>query len=157
MNGLRRAMKVAQSGPALPRVGAKRKAYVRALAYSCKTFLIGCKQAVTGPFAVDSFPSLRSRSHPISQLRTVPENREQLQPPNMALPVYTIEDLKKHTTEKSCWLVVKGKVHDVTEFLEEHPGGFDIILNSTGDSPAVSQLRHVHVEAPPWRANRRKN
>ncbi|PNW71559.1 hypothetical protein CHLRE_16g659350v5 [Chlamydomonas reinhardtii] len=45
---------------------------------------------------------------------------------------YGVADLKQHTTEKSCWLVVHGKVYDVTEFLEEHPGGYDIILTSTG-------------------------
>jgi cytochrome b involved in lipid metabolism len=46
--------------------------------------------------------------------------------------VYKLEDLKKNNTEKSCWLAVNGKVYDVTTFLEEHPGGYDIILSSTG-------------------------
>eukprot|EP01025_Chloroclados_australasicus_P055872 TRINITY_DN6861_c0_g2_i1.p1 TRINITY_DN6861_c0_g2~~TRINITY_DN6861_c0_g2_i1.p1 ORF type:complete len:142 (-),score=19.66 TRINITY_DN6861_c0_g2_i1:233-658(-) len=46
--------------------------------------------------------------------------------------VYTVEDLKQHTDEKSCYLAIHGKVYDVTEFLEEHPGGYDIILQSTG-------------------------
>ena len=46
--------------------------------------------------------------------------------------VIALEECKLHTTEKTCWIVVHGKVYDVTDFLEEHPGGFDIILNSTG-------------------------
>ncbi|GLI63197.1 hypothetical protein VaNZ11_006096 [Volvox africanus] len=50
----------------------------------------------------------------------------------MSLKVYSLSDVKAHTSDKSCWLVVHGKVYDVTEFLEEHPGGFDIILSSTG-------------------------
>ncbi|GLC45486.1 hypothetical protein PLESTM_001740900 [Pleodorina starrii] len=50
----------------------------------------------------------------------------------MSTKVYTLADVKAHTTDKSCWLVVHGKVYDVTEFLEEHPGGYDIILTSTG-------------------------
>lgn len=45
---------------------------------------------------------------------------------------YTVADLKAHTTEQSCYLLVHGKVHDVTDFLDEHPGGYDIILNTTG-------------------------
>ncbi len=36
---------------------------------------------------------------------------------------YTLTDLKAHTTEKSCFLLVHGKVYDVTDFLDEHPGG----------------------------------
>lgn len=54
--------------------------------------------------------------------------------PSMAdsLKVIPAEDLKQHTSETSCWLLVNGKVYDVTEFLEEHPGGYDIILQSAG-------------------------
>ncbi|GBF89854.1 cytochrome b5 [Raphidocelis subcapitata] len=49
-----------------------------------------------------------------------------------AKPVYTLEDCKKHVSDKDCWLVVHGKVYDVTAFLEEHPGGYDVILTSSG-------------------------
>lgn len=48
------------------------------------------------------------------------------------LRVISLDEIKQHTTDKSCWLVVHGKVYDVTDFLEEHPGGYDIILTSTG-------------------------
>jgi cytochrome b involved in lipid metabolism len=54
--------------------------------------------------------------------------------------VYKLEDLKKNNTEKSCWLAVNGKVYDVTTFLEEHPGGYDIILSSTGAVVVLWQL-----------------
>lgn len=46
--------------------------------------------------------------------------------------VVTLDECKKHMTQKSCWIVIHGKVYDVTTFLEEHPGGFDIIITSTG-------------------------
>ncbi|KIY98883.1 cytochrome b5 [Monoraphidium neglectum] len=45
---------------------------------------------------------------------------------------YTIDDCKQHVSDKDCWLVVHGKVYDVTSFLEEHPGGYDVILTSSG-------------------------
>jgi len=45
---------------------------------------------------------------------------------------FTVEDLKQHTTETDCYLALNGKVYDITEFLDEHPGGYDIILNATG-------------------------
>jgi len=45
---------------------------------------------------------------------------------------YTLTDLKANTTEKSCYLLIDEKVYNVTEFLDEHPGGYDIILNTTG-------------------------
>jgi hypothetical protein len=46
--------------------------------------------------------------------------------------LYTLADLKAHATETSCWILVHGRVYDVTAFLEEHPGGFDIIISNTG-------------------------
>ena len=45
----------------------------------------------------------------------------------------TLEDCKSHNKEEDCWLVISGKVYDVTEFLDEHPGGFDIVLAATGN------------------------
>ncbi len=44
----------------------------------------------------------------------------------------SLEECRQHTTEQDCWLVVHGKVYDITTFLDEHPGGFDIILANTG-------------------------
>lgn len=35
---------------------------------------------------------------------------------------YTLEELKEHTTESDCWLAIHGKVYNVTDFLDEHPG-----------------------------------
>lgn len=49
-----------------------------------------------------------------------------------ASAVYSAEDVRKHNTDKSCWIAVHGEVFDVTEFLEEHPGGYDIIVASSG-------------------------
>eukprot|EP00775_Hariotina_reticulata_P009184 gene9184-9350_t len=45
---------------------------------------------------------------------------------------FSLEECKQHTSDKDCWLVVHGKVYNVTDFLEEHPGGYDIILTSAG-------------------------
>lgn len=49
-----------------------------------------------------------------------------------ASAVYSAEDVRPHNTDKSCWIAVHGEVYDVTEFLEEHPGGYDIIVASSG-------------------------
>ncbi|EIE18666.1 cytochrome b5 [Coccomyxa subellipsoidea C-169] len=46
--------------------------------------------------------------------------------------LYSVKDLKQHTTEDDCWIAISGRVYDVTHFLDEHPGGFDIIVTNTG-------------------------
>jgi cytochrome b involved in lipid metabolism len=49
-----------------------------------------------------------------------------------AAKVFSAEEVRAHNTDKSCWLAVHGEVFDVTDFLEEHPGGYDIIVASSG-------------------------
>eukprot|EP00958_Prasinococcus_capsulatus_P010685 scaffold1042_cov401-Prasinococcus_capsulatus_cf.AAC.12 len=44
---------------------------------------------------------------------------------------YTKEEVAKHDKRDDCWIIVDGKVYDVTDYVEEHPGG-DAILNNAG-------------------------
>ena len=48
------------------------------------------------------------------------------------MPTYTLEELKKHKSKDSCWLLIHGKIYDVTQFAEEHPGGEEILFESGG-------------------------
>ncbi|XP_009151679.1 cytochrome B5 [Brassica rapa] len=46
--------------------------------------------------------------------------------------VFTLEEVSQHTSNQDCWIVIDGKVYDVTKFLDDHPGGDEVILTSTG-------------------------
>ncbi|VDO18476.1 unnamed protein product [Heligmosomoides polygyrus] len=45
---------------------------------------------------------------------------------------FTLEDVAAHNSEDSAWLVIRGKVYDVTKFLDDHPGGSDVLLEQVG-------------------------
>ncbi len=47
-------------------------------------------------------------------------------------PLLTYEEISKHNTEKDCWIVVNGKAYDVTDFLDDHPGGPAVVLEAAG-------------------------
>ncbi|KAG9047846.1 fatty acid alpha-hydroxylase [Tulasnella sp. UAMH 9824] len=49
-----------------------------------------------------------------------------------AVRIFTREDLVNHNNTSSCWISRNGKVYDVTSFLQDHPGGDDLILNYAG-------------------------
>ncbi|KAG9042290.1 Cytochrome b2, mitochondrial precursor [Serendipita sp. 407] len=42
------------------------------------------------------------------------------------------EEVKRHNTAESCWVIINGIVYDVTEFLDVHPGGRHVILKAAG-------------------------
>nr|AAT84458.1 cytochrome b5 isoform Cb5-A [Vernicia fordii] len=46
--------------------------------------------------------------------------------------IHKFEDVKVHNKIKDCWLIISGKVYDVTPFMEDHPGGDEVLLSSTG-------------------------
>ena len=48
------------------------------------------------------------------------------------LPVYTWLKVAEHTSKDSCWLVMEGKVYDVTEYLDDHPGTSFPLLKYAG-------------------------
>lgn len=45
---------------------------------------------------------------------------------------YTRADVAKRNTSKQCWVTYKGFVYDITEFLEDHPGGDDVVMEYAG-------------------------
>jgi len=46
--------------------------------------------------------------------------------------VYTEDAVKKHNTVQDCWVILHGKVYDVTKYLPLHPGGKQLIFRSAG-------------------------
>jgi len=44
----------------------------------------------------------------------------------------TLEELKSHKDSKSLWIAIHDSVYDVTKFLEEHPGGEEVLLEQAG-------------------------
>uniref|UniRef100_A0AC34QUL2 Ubiquitin carboxyl-terminal hydrolase n=1 Tax=Panagrolaimus sp. JU765 TaxID=591449 RepID=A0AC34QUL2_9BILA len=48
------------------------------------------------------------------------------------LKIYPHEEVSKHNSTSSLWIVVDDKVYDVTKFLLEHPGGEEVLLDAGG-------------------------
>eukprot|EP01080_Neovahlkampfia_damariscottae_P007587 gene7587-11910_t len=43
-----------------------------------------------------------------------------------------LSEIKKHNQIDDCWTIFRGKVYDITRYLEYHPGGIDILMSGAG-------------------------
>ena len=50
----------------------------------------------------------------------------------------SMDELAKHNSSSSCWLLISGKIYDVTTFLTQHPGGAREILKNCGTDATVA-------------------
>ncbi|XP_047322626.1 cytochrome b5 [Impatiens glandulifera] len=46
--------------------------------------------------------------------------------------LYSMEEVAQHNSKEDCWIVIDGKVYEVSSYLDEHPGGDEVILQATG-------------------------
>eukprot|EP00743_Colponemidia_sp_Colp-15_P001945 GILK01002117.1.p1 GENE.GILK01002117.1~~GILK01002117.1.p1 ORF type:complete len:685 (+),score=76.20 GILK01002117.1:99-2057(+) len=56
--------------------------------------------------------------------------------------IYTWEDVTKHDKPEDCWVVIHGKVYDLTEWVPLHPGGSVIYDGAGGDCTSMWESYH---------------
>lgn len=70
--------------------------------------------------------------------------------PSRNLPVILSSEIASHNSSKSCYVTLGSNVYDVTSFLDDHPGGGDLILKYGGkdvEQIMKDEISHVHSEA----------
>ena len=63
--------------------------------------------------------------------------------PARTLPTIPLDDVQSHNTKDSCYVTIGERVFDVTDFVEDHPGGGDLILEYAGKD--VKEIMNDHV------------
>jgi len=51
-----------------------------------------------------------------------------------SLPAYSAAQVAAHCTRDDVWVVIRGLVYDVTPFVDDHPGGDEILKHAGGDA-----------------------
>ncbi|KAI0602478.1 FMN-dependent dehydrogenase-domain-containing protein [Biscogniauxia sp. FL1348] len=56
---------------------------------------------------------------------------------------WKLSDVSEHKSQDDCWIILHGKVYDITSFLPKHPGGRDLLLQNAGqDASRAFDLVH---------------
>ena len=66
--------------------------------------------------------------------------------PNSSLKTFTWEELSKHNTPDDAYVAVRGSVYDITNFINRHPGGEDVLLMVAGKD--ATQVRKTIAMIP---------
>ena len=70
--------------------------------------------------------------------------------PGRTLPTLPSAEVAAHNTARSCYVTIGTKVYDITDFLDDHPGGGDLILEYGGrdvQEAMEDEVSHAHSEA----------
>eukprot|EP00611_Tribonema_gayanum_P013836 TRINITY_DN25059_c0_g1_i1.p1 TRINITY_DN25059_c0_g1~~TRINITY_DN25059_c0_g1_i1.p1 ORF type:complete len:507 (-),score=108.53 TRINITY_DN25059_c0_g1_i1:413-1861(-) len=63
--------------------------------------------------------------------------------------VYTWQEVAKHNTAQSAWVIVGSKVYDLTSWVDNHPGGREVLLLMAGrDATAAFESYHPFTDKP---------
>ena len=67
---------------------------------------------------------------------------------------YTYADVAMHASAEDCWIVVAGRIYDVTRYLRSHPGGDETITLWCGKESTVAYETEDGVGTHSTRADR---
>jgi 4-hydroxysphinganine ceramide fatty acyl 2-hydroxylase len=70
--------------------------------------------------------------------------------PSRTLPTFLCAELAKHNTNKSCYVTIGTRVFDVTDFIDSHPGGGELVLEYGGKDVTEilkDDASHFHSDA----------
>ncbi|KFY46340.1 hypothetical protein V495_02542 [Pseudogymnoascus sp. VKM F-4514 (FW-929)] len=70
--------------------------------------------------------------------------------PSRTLPTFTKSEVESHNTATDCYVTLGEKVCDLSDFVESHPGGGDLILEYAGKDVTEilkDEVSHTHSEA----------
>ena len=51
--------------------------------------------------------------------------------------MFTLEEIKEHDKKDDKWIVIHGKVYDISNFMKKHPGGARVIGSYGGQDATV--------------------
>eukprot|EP01083_Nonionella_stella_P278139 945745_1 len=60
--------------------------------------------------------------------------------------IFKMDEVAKHNTEESPWIVIYGAVYDMTEFQLDHPGGPDVLQDISGQDGTEEFENILHTE-----------
>ncbi|KAF9692827.1 hypothetical protein EKO04_008968 [Ascochyta lentis] len=62
------------------------------------------------------------------------------------LPAFSAADVATHSTRDDLWVIIQGKVYDITKYVRDHPGGADVLIDVAGADATEAYADVGHSE-----------
>ncbi|CAE6360969.1 unnamed protein product [Rhizoctonia solani] len=99
------------------------------------TLLVGAGVAFAQPLQLDADPRQGQKKSGSAHAKTQTPQAENL---------ISYDEVQKHNTRESCWVVIRGQVYDITDFIPKHPGGVKpIVANAGTDATEIYESIHA--------------
>ena len=72
------------------------------------------------------------------QAQALPDNQTSDQ-----AKAYTLSEVAQHASRDDCWAIISGDVYDLTEFINRHPGGDEILRACGTDATTLFNSRQT--------------
>ncbi len=107
-----------------------------------------CKPSNTSRVAVDSMAN--SMIEKTISLQVAPSNDPGVPKKRIGSPAvpaeddegYTWQEVRKHNTAKSLWMIINRRVYDITTWVDRHPGGREQLLMYAGRDATFPFISH---------------
>ncbi|KAH7000954.1 hypothetical protein EDB80DRAFT_580435 [Ilyonectria destructans] len=63
-----------------------------------------------------------------------------------SVQTFTEKEVAAHKTRDDCWMIIQGQVYDVAKYVDDHPGGADILIDVAGKDATVEFDNAGHSE-----------
>ncbi|CAK1550101.1 unnamed protein product [Leptosia nina] len=75
--------------------------------------------------------------------------KEKIEPgaPEAKDRIISLAEVSSHDTPDDCWVVIYDRVYDISSFLDEHPGGADIMLEYAGRDASTAFRSSGHTKS----------
>jgi flavocytochrome c len=100
----------------------------------------GSSSGVSGQTTSATGPTPKADAGKSGQAASKPQNPKAFEIPEKE---FTMEEVAKHNKKDDLWVVVKGVVMDLSNWLDEHPGGPQAIMNFMGRD-ATEEFEMLH-------------
>ncbi len=110
----------------------KRIALVAALLFATISLVVYQQRSRRRLFQPDPDSGVPEKIAELAALKKQEKRIEALKTQYPNQTIFTDKDFETAKVEKKIWMVLKGKVYDLTAFIPDHPGGEEVLLDLEG-------------------------